>query len=105
MKKLLLLSLSVLCAACVREIAHDGKPDSTDISLANFNFATTQSVTFQINTLDNHDVPLRNVPREIAFNILAPNFCNHHPMQRSTVLIVWTFWWISLCPTKPRPSC
>jgi uncharacterized protein YciI len=43
--------------------------------------------------------------REIAFNILAPNFCNHHPMQRSTVLIVWTFWWISLCPTKPRPSC
>jgi LruC domain-containing protein len=69
MKKLLLLSLSVLCAACVREIAHDGKPDSTDISLANFNFATTQSVTFQINTLDNHDVPLRNVPIEIGFTL------------------------------------
>jgi hypothetical protein len=80
MKKLLLLSLSVLCAACVREIAHDGKPDSTDISLANFNFATTQSVTFQINTLDNHDVPLRNVPIEIGFTLdglyitLNPNY-------------------------------
>jgi hypothetical protein len=23
--------------------------------------------------------------REIAFNILAPNFCNHHLVQRSTV--------------------
>lgn len=67
MKKLLLLSLSVLCAACVREIARDVKPDSTDISLTNFNFATAQSVTFQINTLDNHDVPLRNVPMEVGF--------------------------------------
>jgi hypothetical protein len=26
-----------------------------------------------------------NAIREIAFNILAPNFCNHHLVQRSTV--------------------
>lgn len=68
MKKLL-FSLSVLCTACVKEIVHDMKPASADIALANFNFATSKSVTFQINTLDNHDVPLRNVPIEIGFTL------------------------------------
>ncbi len=67
MKKLLLLSLSVLCAACVKEIAHEVKPDATDIALANFSFATSKPVTFQINTLDNHDIPLRSVPLEVGF--------------------------------------
>ncbi len=67
MKKLLVLFLLVLCAACVKEITHEVKPDAAGITVANFSFATSQPVTFQINTLDNHDIALRHVPLEVGF--------------------------------------
>jgi hypothetical protein len=31
----------------------------------------------------------KNEFMKIAFNVLATNFCTHHLVQRSTVLIVW----------------
>jgi len=67
MKQLLVLLSSLLCAACVREIAHDVKPASADLTLANFGYQTSKPITLQVVTLDNHDIPLHSIPLEVGF--------------------------------------
>ncbi len=69
MKKIVLLSLSLLCAACVKEIVHEGQPATIEVATPNFGYQTSKAIGLQITTLDNRDVPLHNVPLEVGFNL------------------------------------